>query len=416
MELVMEIIHERCCGVDVHKKQITICLMISGPSGRLKSKEVRRFETFTHDLESFAEWLQQNECKAVAMESTGSYWKPVFNVLEDKGIEVCLVNARHMKNVPGRKTDAKDCEWIAQLFRQGLLRPSLIPDREVRECRELLRRRKKLIQQRSSEINRLQKFLEEANIKLASVATDVMGVSSLAMIQALLAGERDTDKLAELARGTLRCKKDQLRKALRGNIRDHHILLLSQVLKHIDFINEQIEELSEDIDDRLKPHKDDIARLDQIPGVNKKAAETIIAEMGADMRFFKNSQRAASWAGVCPGNNESAGKRRSGRNTGGNKWLREILVEAATSASLTKNTFLRARYDRLVKRMGAKKARFALAHRILVIAYDILRNKNNYRELGADHYLEQETQNKKNKALLELRSLGFDVQLLPAAG
>ena len=409
----MEILHQRCCGVDVHKKQITACLLVTNDKGRLERKEVKRFLTFTEDLYQFIDWLESNGCQHVAMESTGVYWKPLFNLLESRCIQVCLVNARHMKNVPGRKTDVKDCEWIAQLFRQVLLRPSLIPSAPMRQCRELSRRRKKLIQQRASEINRLQKTLEDANIKLASVATDVTGVSCTRMIQALLEGERDENKLAALAHGTLRRKTPELRKALRGKVQDHHCVLLGQILRHIEFLTEQITEISDDLDRRLQDYQDDIKRLDEMPGVHKTAAQTLIIEMGGDMNVFPSSQHAASWAGVCPGNNESAGKRRSGRNTGGNRWLREILVECANAAARSKDTFLRARYDRLVRRQSKKKAQFAVAHRILEIAYHILKTKQPYRELGGDFYEKTHTASLHKRYVKGLQRRGFSVHLQP---
>jgi transposase len=410
----MEFVFDRCCGVDVHKAQITACIVEATSRGIPKKKEIRQYETFTADLQNFCSWLKENNCKDMAMESTGVYWRPVFNLLEQEGINVCLVNARHIKNVPGRKTDVKDCEWIADLYMKGLLRPSLIPEASIRECRDLIRRRKRLIQLRASEVNRLQKTLESANIKLSSVASNVIGASASRMLHAIIEGERDVETLANMALGTLVQKVPLLKKALQGNIREHHIFMMKQILGHIDFMDTQIKDLSDELSVRLAAYEDDIKRLIWIPGVQRKSAEAIIVETGGNMDAFVNSQKIASWVGLCPGNHQSAGKRLSGRNTNGNQWLRQILIECAQTASRSKDNFLSSRYERLAKRRGAKRSIFALAHRILLIAYNILKYKTNYRELGGNYYQNLNSERSKKYYIKRLESLGFTVSLNPS--
>ena len=319
----MDVIYERCCGLDIHKAKVVACVIT--PDG----KETRTFGTMTGELLELADWLQAKGVTHVAMESTGVYWKPIYNLLEGMEFELLVVNAQHIKAVPGRKTDVKDAEWIADLLRHGLLRGSYIPDRSQRELRELVRYRKALIRDRATEVNRVQKVLEGANIKLASVATDVMGKSGRAMLEALISGITDPRVLAGMARGRLQDKRPQLEEALRGLIGPHQQMLLAAQLRHIDFLDREIGRLSEEIEERMRPFEKDLEGLETIPGVARRTAEMIVAEIGTDMSRFPLDSHIASWAGMCPGNNESAGKRKSGRTRKGSPWLREALVEAA---------------------------------------------------------------------------------------
>jgi transposase len=353
----MEVLYSCCCGLDVHKKTVVACLLRVGANGQ-GSREVQTFTTMTDDLLALAEWLTVAGCTHVAMESTGVYWKPVYNILEDQ-FEVMVVNAAHIKAVPGRKTDIKDAEWIADLLQHGLVRPSFIPDRPQRELRDLTRTRTALIDERSAAVNRLQKVLEDANLKVASVVTDVMGVSGRAMVEALLQGTTDPAALAELAKGRLRAKRAELERALAGRISTHHRLLLTTHLAHVDFLDEEIARLSAEIAQRLRPVADEMQRLDTIPGVDRQTAEVLLAELGTELERFPSAAHLASWAGMCPGNHESAGKQRSGRTRKGSKWLRRTLIEAACGAGRTKQagrTALAGHYRRLVARRGRQKA------------------------------------------------------------
>lgn len=364
----MEILHRCCCGLDVHKKTVVACLF--RPDGRQRSKEVRTFGTMTDDLLALADWLRAADCTQVAMESTGVFWKPVYNLLEGQ-VAILVVNAAHIKAVPGRKTDVHDAEWIAELLQHGLLRASFIPDRPQRELRDLTRTRTILTDERAGAVNRLQKVLEDANIKLAGVATDVAGVSGRAILAALLAGTTDPAILAELAKGRLRQKRDALARALSGQVGDHHRLLLTTHLAHIDFLDEEIAQLSVAIGERLRPFAEELARLDTIPGVDRQTAEILVAEIGTDMRQFPTAGHLASWAGMCPGNHESAGKRKGGTTRKGSKWLRRALVQAAHGAARTKQegrTRLAQRYRHLVVRRGKQRAAVAVGHQILVTA------------------------------------------------
>jgi transposase len=376
----MEVVHERCCGLDVHKKTVVACVITP------EVKEIRTFSTMTDDLQAMCQWILQHGCTHVAMESTGVYWKPIYNLLEDHGLEILVVNAQHIKQVPGRKTDVKDAEWIAQLLQHGLLKGSYIPSREQRELRELIRYRKSLIRERASEVNRLQKVLEGANIKLASVATDILGVSGRAILEELIAGNVDEQTLARLAKGRLRNKTKELEQALKGVMRPHQRKLLAIQLQHIDELDELIDEVSAEIERRMRPFEEDLARLEGIPGIGRKAAEMIVAEIGTDMRRFPSAAHLASWAGLCPGNNESAGKRHSGRTRKGDGWLRETMIECARAAARSKKSRLSARYHRIAARRGTKRAAVALAHTLLVIVYHLLKDKTEYRDLGPDYY------------------------------
>lgn len=409
----MQVTYERCCGLDVHKKSVVACLLTPGPRGE-RRKEVRAFSTMTQDLMQMVDWLVESGCTHVAMESTGVYWKPVYNLLE--GVcEVLVVNAQHLKAVPGRKTDVRDCEWIADLLQHGLLRGSFIPPAPQRELRELTRYRKALLRERAAEVNRLQKVLEGANLKLAAVVTDITGVSAQAILRALLGGTEDPAALAALAKGSLRDKRPELERALQGLVRPHHRFLLAQQLRHLDFLEEAIARVSLEIGERLRPFEESLERLQTIPGVGQGTAEVLAAEVGLDMHRFPSPHHLASWAGLCPGNAESAGKRKSGKTRKGSPWLREALVEAAWAASHTKATYLSAQYHRLAARRGAKRAVVAVAHTILVIAYHILLRQQTYTDLGGNYFDERDREAVQRRLVRRLHALGFQVTLEPVA-
>jgi transposase len=349
----MDVIYRRCCGLDIHKKTIVACLITPGEDEK-PQKEIRSFGAMTGDLLKLLDWLMEHQVTHVAMESTGVYWKPLYNLFEGS-FDMLLANARHIKSVPGRKTDVKDCEWIADLLRHGLIRGSFVPDRPQRELRKLTRYRTSLIQERSAEVNRLQKTLEGANIKIASVATNIMGVSGREILAAMVEGRVDVVAMAQLAKGKLRKKLPELEQALEGRMGAHQRFLISHQLNHIDFLGETITQVSAEIQERLRPLEEAIERLDQIPGIGRRTAEALLAEIGHDMDRFPTAAHLASWAGMCPGNNESAGKRKSSRTRKGSPWLRSLLVEAAQAAARTKHTYLAAQYHRLVTRRGKKK-------------------------------------------------------------
>jgi transposase len=411
---MVEVVYERCCGLDLHKQTVVACLIVPGPD-TVPRKEIRTFGTMTDDLLQLADWLTAGGCTHVAMESTGVYWKPIYNLLEGS-FELLLVNARHIKQVPGRKTDVRDCEWIADLLQHGLLRASFVPDRPQRELRELTRYRTALIRERAAEVNRLQKTLEGANIKLSSVATDVLGVSGRQMLTALVAGTGDPGSLAELATGKLRTKLPQLERALTGRVGAHQRFLLAQQLAHVDALDELIERLSAEVQERLRPFVAAVARLDTIPGVGLRTAETLVAEIGTDLARFPTSGHLASWAGMCPGNDESAGKRRTGTTRKGDQWLRAALIEAAQAAGRSRGTYLGAQYHRLAARRGKKKALVAVGHTILVIAYHLLTEQTEYRDLGPLHFDQRDEPRVTRRLVNRLQALGYTVTLdRPAA-
>lgn len=403
----MEVVHERCCGLDIHAKTVVACRIAPGPDG-LSIKETRTFGTMTEDLLRLRDWLVEARCPIVAMESTGVYWKPIYNLLEGT-LELLAVNAQHIKQVPGRKTDVRDCEWIADLLRHGLLTASFIPDRDQRELRELTRYRTSLVRERSAELNRLKKVLEGANIKLAVVTKDMMGVSAREMLQALVAGQDGSATMAELARGRLRAKIPQLEQALTGQMGAHQRFLLAEQLAHIDFLDEQIDRVSAEIAERLHPFDQAITLLDTIPGVARRGAEVLVAEIGVEMQRFPTAAHLASWAGMAPGNNESAGKRRSGKTRKGSPWLRELLVEAAHAAGHTKDTYLGAQYRRLVGRKGRKRAAIAVGHSILIIAYHLLLLEEPYQDLGVDYFERRNRQTQERRLFRQAAALGFTV-------
>jgi transposase len=411
----MEAIIERCCGIDVHKKTIVACLMVGKPDGN-PQKTIKTFSTMTRDLLACKDWLESEDCTYVAMESSGVYWKPVFNILEDS-MEVILANARHIKNVPGRKTDVKDCEWIAQLLRHGLIKGSFIPPKPIRELRDLTRYRRKLIQTKSSELNRIHKLLEDANIKLSSVVSDINGISAQDMIYHLIKEDMSPKEMAELARGRLRKKITELEKALEGSLREHHRLILKVSIQMIASYDNAIDKLDREIDQRMEPYREESERLQSIPGLKKKTAESIVAEIGVDMNRFPSHCHLSSWAGVSPGNNESAGKRRSGKSTPGNRWLKGSLTEAAWAASKSKGTYLKVRYHRLASRRGKKRACLAIGHTILIMAYHIIKEQCTYRELGADYFDRLNEAHIIRRLTSRIQALGYHVSIerLPIA-
>jgi transposase len=408
----MDVIYARCCGLDIHKKTVVACLISSAP-GQPPQKEVRTFRTMTAELLLLADWLQAAGCTHVAMESTGVYWRPVYNLLEGL-FTLLVVNAQHIKAVPGRKTDVKDAEWIAELLRHGLLRGSFIPSKPQRQLRELTRHRTTLVQDRARVINRLQAVLEDANIKLAAVVTDIRGVSARAMLEALIAGQRDVEALADLARGRLRAKRDQLAEALEGYFTAHHSFLLTEYLSQIDYFDDAIERVSVVIEQRLMAEQEAIALLDTIPGVSQRTAEILLAEIGTDMSRFPSAKHLASWAGMCPGHHESAGKRLSGKTRKGSRWLRQVLVEAAHVAAKTKQTYLAAQYQRLAARRGKKRALMALGHTILIIVYDVLARKQPYQDLGTAYFDKLEQHRVQQRLVHRLERLGYQVSLQPS--
>ncbi len=418
----MDVLVEVCAGLDIGKREVQACVRRPDGSGG-RDGEVLTFDTFTGSLEALRDWLVAEGVTEVAMEATGPYWKPVWYVLEDVGaFELRLVNSRHVKILPGRKTDVSDAMWLAELLEHGLLRGSFVPPRQVRELRDLTRYRKKLIQAHTAECQRIHKNLEDAGIKLDSVASDVLGVSGRAMLRALLAGERDPEVLADLAKGTLRRKIPELQQAMRGRFGEHHAVLIGIILDHIEHLEAAIAALDARIDELMdRPDPDDrggvpFARardhLDTIPGVGKRAAEVIVAEIGTDMSRFPTAGHLASWAGMCPGNNITGGKSRSGATTKGNVWLRDILVQCAWSAARTKDTYLSAQFWRLARRIGKKKAAMAVGHSILVAAWHMLTDDVDYDELGPDWFARKvNDDHRRDQAIRNLHDLGYRVTL-----
>ncbi len=405
----MDVIYERCCGLDVHKKTVVACLVVPDAAGQ-PHKTIRTFRTMTADLLALADWLAEAGCTHVVMESTGVYWRPIYNLLEGQ-FDVLVVNAQHVKTVPGRKTDVRDAEWLADLLRHGLLRGSFIPSAEQRALRDLTRHRSSLVQERARIANRLQKVLEDANIKLAAVATDVLGASGRAMLSALLEGETDPAVLADLARGRLREKRAQLEEALQGRMQDHHRFMLLEHLEHIDYLDEAITHFSTSIEERVQADLEAIELLDTIPGVSQRVAEIMVAEVGSDPQRFPSAKHLASWAGVCPGNHESAGRRLSGKTRKGSRWLRQALTEAAQAAGRSKTTYLGAQFRRIAARRGKRRAVIAVAHTILVIAYHVLTRKEAYCDLGATYFDELDRQAVERRLVRRLERLGYQVEL-----
>ena len=398
----MNVIYERCCGMDVHKNTIVDCL-IKG-----KKKEIRNFSTMTFSLLELIDWLKSADCQCVAMEATGSYWKPIYNLLEMEDINTLVVNAHHIKAVPGRKTDVKDSEWIADLLRHGLLNGSFIPKREQRELKELVRYRRSMVQERARELNRIQKVLEGANIKLGSVVSDIDGKSSRRMLDMLVSGCTDVQAMADQALSQMRKKIPQIEEALHGFMGEHQRIMLRLMLKHIDTLGEQVLSLDQEIQERMKPVNNQVYLIDSIPGVGERSAQIIIAEIGIDMNQFPSAAHLASWAGLCPGNHESAGKRKSGKTRKGSDILRATLIECAKVAGHLKNTYFSTQYT---ARRGKNRATVAVAHAILKVAYHMLRSNSPYKELGPDFFeLRRKTEIVK-KSVKRLESLGFNVTI-----
>ena len=410
----MDTLYTACAGLDVHKKTVVACVRRRDSGGKTRS-QTRTFGTTTAALLGLSDWLSRAGVTHVAMESTGVYWKPIWNLLEGQ-FQILLVNAQHIKQVPGRKTDVKDAEWIAQLLQHGLLRGSFVPPTPQRELRELARQRRKLIQANAAVANRIQKVLEDANIKLGSVATDVLGVSGRAMLEGIIAGERDPTALAERARGRLRRKLPELEQALRGRVTDHHRFLLRLLLDDLTAREGLIARLTDRIRAVMpEPMREAVGRLVTIPGVEQRAAEAIVAEVGPDLAPFASAAQLASWAGMCPGNDESAGKRKSGKTTKGNRWLREVLVQSAWPASRTKGSYLAAQFRRLAGRRGKKRAAVAVGHTLLVVIFHLLKGKATYQDLGAD-YFDRLDQGRVTRGLVRrLEQLGLKVTVEPAA-
>jgi len=404
---------ERCCGLDVHKETVAACVRVPGAKGR-RTQEVRTLGTTTPDLLALQDWLAAHQVTHVAMESTGVFWKPVYYVLEAR-FTVLLVNAAHIKQVPGRKTDVRDCQWIAELLEHGLLRGSFVPPPVIRDLRELTRYRRTQIQERTRVANRLHKVLQDANVKLSNVTHHVLGVSGRAMLDALVAGTTDPDVLADLARGQLRKKLPALRQALTGRFRAHHAFLLGQILAHLDYLEEAIAAVSAHIEEQLRPFAPQVERLMTIPGVQRRTAETILAEIGTDMAVFPTAGHLASWAGMCPGNDESAGKRRSGKTRKGSKWLRTSLIEAANAAARTKATALGARYRRILPHRGHRKAIVAVGRHILEISHHLLRTDRTYQELGPDYFDRRHAERLQRRCIRQLEQLGLQVTITPAS-
>jgi transposase len=405
----MEVLHECCCGLDVHAKTVVACLITRG------RKEIRTFATMTDELLQLGDWLSSVGCTHVAIESTGVYWKPVFNILEGL-LTVVLVNARHIKAVPGRKTDVRDCEWLADLLRHGLLKASFIPPVEIRELRELIRYRQTVVTEHTAVANRMQKLIESANIKLGQVASDVLGLSGRLMLRALAEGEQDVTKLAEMALGKLKSKRAELRRALAGRLTQVQRWVLAEFLTRVEELEAALTRVEARIGEEVAACSDPfvpeaVALLESIPGVGERTAQTIVAEIGVDMERFPSTKHLASWAGVCPGNHESAGKRKSGQPTKGNKSLRAVLVEAAWAATHAKGTFLQAKYRRLVKRMPKQKALGAVAHRLLVISYHLLSRRVPYAELGTAPLNHQQVERQRRRLVEQLKTLGVTVTI-----
>ena len=409
----MDVLYSHCCGIDVHKKSLTACLLTPGMAG-VPVREIRTFGTMTDDLLTLGDWLAAAGCTHVAMESTGVYWKPLWNLLEDQ-FTLLLVNAQHVKAVPGRKTDVNDAEWLAELLRHGLLRASFVPDRPARELRELTRYRASLVRVRSAEVNRLHKTLEGANIKLGSVVSDLTGVSARAMLTELVAGHEEATTLAQLARGRLRSKQAQLTRALTGRMSAHQRFMVTQHLSAIDGLDAQIAAVSAEVEARLAPFATELDLLDTIPGVGLRTAEVLLAEIGTDMRRFPTAGHLASWAGMCPGHDESAGKRRSGRTRKGSPWLRTALTESAHAAGRGKETALAARYRGMIGRRGRKKTAVAVGRMILEIAYHLLSTGEPYDDLRGRPRPAPDPLREQRRLITRLEQMGHHVTLTPAA-
>lgn len=409
----MQVMHERCAGLDVHKKTVVACVMISQPNGGVEKHSVT-FGTMTPDILALSDWLKSYAVTDVAMESTGVYWRPIYQLLEDQ-FRLVVANAQQIKRMPGRKTDVTDAEWLVDVFRHGLIAPSFVPPQSQRELRELTRQRSGVISRRTQCVNELHRTLEGTNIKLSSVATDITGVSALDMLNHLLAGQTDPEVLVELARGRLRKKIPQLRRALQGVVRAHQQLILSQLLAEIETHEEHIEALGIEITKRLAGEQEIIERLDKIPGVNRRVAEVVVAELGTDMKRFGSASRACAWSGMCPANRQSGGRRYPARSRFGNKHLKSALAEAGQAAGRSKETYLGAQFRRITARRGSKRAVLAVGHSILTIAYHMIDRGTSFKELGADYFDRRNPEQVKNRLVKKLEKLGYKVTVEQAA-
>jgi transposase len=407
----MEVLHPRCCGLDVHKETVVACLrlVIDGKA----VKETRTFQTTTASLIELSDWLAENACTHIAMEATGVYWKPVWHILSDGDFELVLANAAHIKNVPGRKTDVKDADWISDLLAHGLIRPSFVPDTQTQEMRTFLRTRKQLVREKSSHILRIQKTLEDANIKLDSVITDIMGLSGRKMIEALIAGEKEPTKLARLADHRVKASQETLREALRGRVTKSHRFLLRLHLGQIDALDAAIAELDQEVEAGIAPFRTAVEQVTSIPGVKNLGARTIISEIGIDMSRFATDANLISWACICPRSDESAGKRRSTRIRKGSPWLKSTLVQCAWAAARTKGSYLQAQFHRIKARRGPKKAILAVAASILTAIYHMLKDGTLYQDLGPNHFDARSKERQKNRLVRRLAELGYTVELAP---
>jgi len=407
----MQVVYARCAGLDVHKESVSACVSVC--EGEEKRQVTRQFGTFTGDLLALADWLKEQGVTHVAMEATGVYWRPVWTVLEGQ-FEQMLVNPQHIKAVPGRKTDTRDCEWIADLLQHGLLKGSFVPPTPIQDLRDLTRYRAELRQSQNRVANRIQKFLEQANLKLSSVASDTLGLSGRRMLEAIIGGQDDPQRLARLAQGRLKRKIPQLEQALAGRVRDHHRFLLGEYLDEWKTLGERIQRMEREIDKRIGPFEEAVALWQTMPGVDRVTACNLVAEVGVDTRPFPTAQQLASWAALCPGNHESAGKRMSGKTRDGNKWLRRSLCQAAWAVTRKKDCYLSAQFKRLAARRGVKRAVMAVAHTMLVIGYHMLKTGQGYHELGGD-YLERINKHQLQKYYLKrLQRLGLAVTIQPA--
>lgn len=405
----MDVIYECVCGLDVHSASIQAC--VRRLNGGHIEQQVRRFNTMTRDILSLGDWLASQKVSHVAMESTGVYWKPIYNILEGR-FEVLLVNARHVKHVPGRKTDVKDCQWLAQLLQCGLLKGSFVPQRAQRDLRDLTRHRAQLVAERAAVVNRIHKTLEDANIKLGVVASDILGVSGRDMLRALIAGRQSPGQMADLARRRLRSKIPDLRLALEGHVREHHRFVLGELLDQLEDLDRRIERFSRRIEDNSGPFALAVQRIAELPGFDQRSAQNVVAEIGTDMSRFATSHHLASWAGMCPGSNESAGKRKSGKTTKGSRWLRAALVQSAWAASHTKRSYFRAQFHRLAGRRGRKRALVAVAHSLLVVIYHILLTGRAYSDLGIGYFDKLDSQRIVKSHVRRLEALGYQVTLV----
>lgn len=405
----MEVIYKSCCGIDVHKNKLVACLKIKG-----KKNVIKEFSGQTEDIKNMANWLLENNCEKVAMESTASFWKPLVNIFEITKLDYTVINARDYKNLPGKKTDVLDSEWIADLLQHGMLRDSYIPSREQRELREATRYRKSLTQERTRGLNRLQKMLEGANIKITSILSNVYGVTSRNLIEFVLENDEDItlEKANELVTTRIHAKLEDVVRAMNGIVTPFQKTMIKEVMKHIDELTERIQEMDDLIDEYMKEYEKSKKKLEKMPGLGKRSSEIILAEIGQDMSRFPTAGHICSWAGVCPGNNESAGKRRSGKIRKGNKILKSTLVECAQSAVQRKNTFFYAQYQRISMRRGKKRALLAVAHSILIAIYYMIKEDKEYEDLGADFYNKFNKEKKANAYMKKLKELGYNVQIV----